>query len=81
MAILRENLATQDNEIEILDAEGNITATYPSKTSFRWIYKHEMELLLGIAGFSRWQNLGGFAGRPLLYETDAMIVQTWTAAK
>jgi len=67
------------NEIEMLDANGTVIATYPSKTSLRWIYKHEMELLLRIAGFARWSILGGFDGRPLLNETDVMIVQAWTA--
>jgi SAM-dependent methyltransferase len=67
------------NEIEILDAQGRVTAVHPSKTTIRWIYKTEMELLLRIAGFSRWQILGDYDGRPLLHETDAMIVQAWTA--
>jgi SAM-dependent methyltransferase len=67
------------NEIEMLDAKGAVIATHPSKTSIRWIYKAEMELLLRIAGFARWRILGGFDGRPLLHETDAMIVQAWTA--
>jgi len=67
-------------EIEMLDAKGMVIATHPSKTTVRWIYKAEMELLLRIAGFARWRVLGGFDGRPLLHETDAMIVQAWTAA-
>jgi len=67
------------NEIELLDAKGQIIATHPSKTTTRWIYKAEMELLLRLAGFARWKILGGFDGRPLLQETDAMIVQAWTA--
>jgi len=66
-------------EIELLDGAGHITATHPSKTSVRWIYKAEMELLLRVAGFARWQILGDFGGRPLEHETDAMIVQAWTA--
>jgi SAM-dependent methyltransferase len=66
------------NEIEMLDATGKVIATHPSKTIIRWIYKAEMELLLRAAGFARWQILGGFDGRPLLHETDAMIVQAWT---
>jgi SAM-dependent methyltransferase len=66
-------------EIEMLDATGKVIETYPSKTTVRWIYKAEMELLLRIAGFARWQILGGFDGRPLLHETDAMIVKAWTA--
>jgi SAM-dependent methyltransferase len=67
------------NEIEMLDATGKVIATHLSKTTLRWIYKTEMELLLRIAGFARWQILGGFDGRPLEHETDAMIVQAWTA--
>jgi SAM-dependent methyltransferase len=67
------------NEIEMLDATGQVTGVHASKTSIRWIYKAEMELLLRLAGFARWNILGGFDGRPLLNETDAMIVQAWTA--
>jgi hypothetical protein len=68
------------NEIEMLDGQGKVAATYPSKTTLRWVYKSEMELLLRIAGFARWRISGDFDGRPLLHETDAMIVQAWTAA-
>jgi SAM-dependent methyltransferase len=74
-----EQLQHSYNEIEMLDAEGKVIASYPSKTTVRWIYKAEMELLLRVAGFDRWRILGNFDGRPLLNETDAMIVQAWTA--
>jgi SAM-dependent methyltransferase len=74
-----EQIQHSYNEIEMLDANRTVAATYPSKISLRWIYKHEMELLLRIAGFARWHILGGFDGRPLLQETDAMIVKAWTA--
>ena len=66
------------NEIEMLDATGKVIATHPSKTIVRWIYKAEMELLLRTAGFARWEILGSFDGRPLLHETDAMIVKAWS---
>jgi SAM-dependent methyltransferase len=66
-------------EIEVLDAAGNVTTTHRSRTAIRWIYKGEMELLLRVAGFDRWQISGGFDGRPLVNETDIMIVQTFTA--
>ncbi|MCI0744870.1 MAG: class I SAM-dependent methyltransferase [Verrucomicrobia subdivision 3 bacterium] len=66
------------NEVEVLDAARKVVATFPSKTTLRWIYKPEMELLLRTAGFARWQILGDFDGRPLEKETDAMIVQAWT---
>ncbi len=67
------------NEIEILDPQGTVISTHPSRTACRWIYKSEMELLLRLSGFSRWNILGGFDERPLLNETDAMIVQAWSA--
>jgi len=68
------------NEIEILDSTGKVIANYPSRTTMRWTYKPEMELLLRTAGFARWRLLGQFDGRPLENETDWMIVHAWTAS-
>jgi hypothetical protein len=65
------------NELEELDEQGRIVATHRSTTSFRWIYKGEMELLLRVAGFARWELFGDFDRRPLTRETDALIVQAW----
>jgi SAM-dependent methyltransferase len=65
------------NEFEFLDATGNVVATYPSRTSTRFIYKNEMELLLRLSGFKRWQICGDFSGRPLVNDTDMMIVKAW----
>ncbi len=67
-------------DIEMLDAAGNITAVHRSQTIVRWVYKYEMDLLLRVAGFARWQIAGDFDGRPLVNETDIMIVQAWTKA-
>lgn len=64
-------------EIEFLDATGKVVATHPSKTSMRWTYKPEMELLLQVAGFARWTIQGDFSGRALENETDLMLVQAW----
>jgi SAM-dependent methyltransferase len=72
-----EQLQYSYNEFELLDANGKVTATYPSQTTLRWIYKAEMELLLRITGFARWSLLGDYDGRPLQNETDTMIVQAW----
>lgn len=47
--------------------------------SSRFVYKHEMELLLRVAGFARWEIYGNFDRRPLLRESDAMIVAAWNA--
>jgi SAM-dependent methyltransferase len=67
------------NEIELLDAAGQVVVTHRSKTTLRWIYEHEMELLLRLAGFERWEIYGDFTGRPLESETDSMVVQAWPA--
>jgi SAM-dependent methyltransferase len=64
-------------EIEMLDGAGNITATHSSQTTTRWIYQYEMELLLRSVGFKRFKISGAFDGRPLLNDTDVMIVQAW----
>jgi hypothetical protein len=65
------------NELELLDADGNVASVYRSQASLRYIYKHEMELLLRAAGFARWEIYGDFDRRPLVNETDAMIVLAW----
>ena len=65
------------NELELLDASGNITAVHRSESTMRWIYKSEMELLLRAAGYSRYSILGGFDRRPLVKEDDEMIVLAW----
>jgi SAM-dependent methyltransferase len=69
-----------ENDIEMLDAAGNVTAVHRSRTTIRWIYKYEMELLLRVAGFARWRISGDFDRRPLVRETDAMIVEAWNGA-
>jgi SAM-dependent methyltransferase len=66
------------NEVEFLDAAGNVVETRRSECCSRFIYKSEMELLLLLSGFARWQISGGFDRRPLVNETDAMIVEAWS---
>ncbi|MDP6446309.1 MAG: hypothetical protein QF805_21135, partial [Pirellulaceae bacterium] len=65
------------NEIELLDAAGEVRQTHRSQISSRYIFKHEMELLLRVAGYSRWEIHGDFEGRPLTQENDAMVVWAW----
>jgi hypothetical protein len=67
------------NGIELLAADGSVQAVHRSADSSRYFYKHEMELLLRVAGFARWQICGDFDGRPLTRENDAMIVTAWKA--
>jgi len=65
------------NEIELLDDDGNVQTTHRSEVRGRYIYKHETELLLRVAGFARWEIYGDFDDRPLTQESDAMIVSAW----
>jgi hypothetical protein len=65
------------NEIELLADDGTVQAVHRSQCSSRYIYKHEMELLLRVAGFTRWEICGDFDGRSLTRENDAMIVTAW----
>jgi hypothetical protein len=67
------------NEIELLAADGSVAIVHRSEVDLRYIYKHEMELLLRVAGFARWDIYGDFDRRPLVKETDAMIVMAWTS--
>jgi hypothetical protein len=65
------------NELELLAADGTIETVHRSQCSSRYVYKHEMELLLRVAGFARWEIYGDFDRRPLTQENDAMIVMAW----
>ncbi len=65
-------------EIQELDGEGKVKASHLSETSMRWTFKPEMELLLRVAGFPRWQICGGFDRRPLTRENELMIVSAWS---
>ena len=67
------------NEVELVAADGSVQTIHRSECSSRYIYKHEMELLLRVAGFARWEIYGDFDGRPLTRENDAMIVTAWNA--
>jgi hypothetical protein len=65
------------NELELMAADGSVQTTHRSEVSARYIYKHEMELLLRVAGFARWEIHGGFDRRPLTRENDDMVVTAW----
>jgi SAM-dependent methyltransferase len=66
------------NEVELLSADGVVETLHRSQVDSRYIYKHEMELLLRVADFPRWEIYGDFDRRPLTRETDAMIVFAWS---
>ncbi len=61
-------------EIQELDPEGRVSVSHHSETDMRWTFKPEMDLLLRVAGYSRWHICGGFDGRPLASENDLMVV-------
>ncbi len=67
------------NEIELVAADGSVETVLRSEVRSRYIYKHEMELLLRVAGFARWEICGDFNRRPLTRENDAMVVMAWNA--
>ncbi len=64
-------------EVQELAAGGDIVASHVSETDMRWTFKPEMELLLRLAGFSRWEIHGDFEGRSLTREDDLMVVFAW----
>ena len=68
-------------EIEWLDESGNVSATHTSFTTLRWIYKLEMELLLRLAGFARFEIYENFERQPLTSDDKPMIVQAWNDPK
>jgi SAM-dependent methyltransferase len=67
------------NELELLAADGSVHTVHRSEVRSRYIYKHEMALLLRVAGFARWEIYVDFDRRPLTLENDAMVVTAWNA--
>ena len=64
-------------EIHELDPEDRAAVIHVSETDMRWTFKHEMQLLLQLAGFQRWELCGGFDRRSLARESDLFIVFAW----
>lgn len=67
---------TQLSKIEIvkLNHQKEVIKSHLSQTKIRWIYKYEMELLLELSGFNKWDIFGNFNRQPLKSETDSMVV-------
>ena len=72
-----EQLFHSLNEIEEVATDGSARVIHRALDHSRYFFKHEMELLLRLAGFTRWEIYGDFDRRPLQNETDAMIVSAW----
>ncbi|HYA48409.1 MAG TPA: class I SAM-dependent methyltransferase [Burkholderiales bacterium] len=71
----------QRSEIEIreLAADGTPVASHRFRTSQRWVYRFELELLFRLAGFARSEVFGGFAGEPLERDDQQMVAWAWRA--
>jgi SAM-dependent methyltransferase len=69
----------QRSEIEVreLDAYGGIVASHRFEAIQRWVYAYELELLLRLAGFPRWEIQGDFEGAPLERDEQQMIAWAW----
>ena len=61
----------------VVNADGSVKSLHRSEVRSRYIYKHEMALLLRIAGYARWEIYGGFDRCPLERENDAMVIMAW----
>ena len=71
-----------EREIRINGPEGApAEAHFFQSFRLRWIYKAEMELLLGAAGFTRWAVAGGFDGQPLASDRDEMVWSAWSEGR
>jgi hypothetical protein len=66
------------NELELLAADGTVATVHRSECRSRYFFKQEMDLLVRLAGFPKWEIYGDFDRRPLTRETDAMIVMAWS---
>jgi SAM-dependent methyltransferase len=77
----RLDVATQiqhsQMEIHELDAAGAVARVTRSVALVRWVYPSEMELLLRLAGFARWEIAGGFDGAPLASHQGQIVVSAW----
>jgi SAM-dependent methyltransferase len=64
-------------EIEEIDAAGRVERAHRFATTQRWVYRAELELLLRVAGFSRWEVLGGWDRSKLEREDQQMMAFGW----
>jgi SAM-dependent methyltransferase len=64
-------------EIQELDAAGAVARSHRFETRQRWIYPHELALLLTLAGFSRWSVYGGLDRRPLGPDAHDTVTFAW----
>lgn len=51
--------------------------SYDYEMQMRWIYKEEFQLLLRLAGFSKWEVYGSFSKKPFRHTDCEMIWKAW----
>lgn len=66
-------------EIEELDGGGQVARAHRFETRQRWVYRFELELLFRLAGYDRWEILGGWDRRPLEADQGQMLAFGWKA--
>jgi len=70
--------------VERLDESGNVRTTHDMSLELRYVWKPEMELLLRLAGFTRFAveartgYTAGFAPKPALEEGDLLVWTAWS---
>ena len=70
---------SQRSEIEVraLDPDGALVGSHRFEAHQRWVYRYELELLLRLSGFARWEIQGDFDGAPLTRDDQQMIAWAW----
>jgi SAM-dependent methyltransferase len=70
---------TQHSHIEIqeLGERGEVARSDRFVTLVRWVYPSEMELLLRLAGFARFEISGGFDDTPVERHEGSIVVSAW----
>ena len=64
-------------EVREVDATGRCVDSQRFETTQRWVYRHELELLLKLAGYPRIDIRGGFENEPLERDDQQMIAWAW----
>ena len=66
-------------DVEESDAQGRLVRAFRSETRHRWAYRHELELLLRLAGFARVEVRGDGGHGAVTPESAEMWAIGWTA--
>lgn len=73
--VAQTQISTMD--MEHIGADGALVDNFQSRTAVRWIYKNELELLLQLAGFERFEIYGDFQRGPITPECHTMVAVAW----